>query len=261
MIEESSKSKSEFTNPPGFDKRPDGLSSGILPNLPNSHSLQSPGSMLSRRRGGKFFIVFAPVALLMGLTLFAFDASISSTMREPTWGGGDLRKWIALCEFFAHGLTVAMIFLTLIWIDQKNRKALWVAVWITLAAGLGSNVAKTVFPRVRPHSVETLELGQNESGWLPPLSGSIFDSKQRSFPSGHSATAFGLACGLSFVYPRGWWLFFIYAGLAGLQRVVSGAHFPSDVLAGAAFGMLVGGIGVLIATKNIPRPVEGARTE
>jgi membrane-associated phospholipid phosphatase len=60
-----------------------------------------------------------------------------------------------------------------------------------------------------------------------------------SFPSGHATTAFATAVILSLWYPRGAGLFVGLALVAGLSRVVLGAHFPSDVLAGAVVGSAV----------------------
>ena len=60
----------------------------------------------------------------------------------------------------------------------------------------------------------------------------------RAFPSAHAASAVGLAVALSRFYPQGRPLFVGLAVLACLQRMTSGAHFLSDVLAGAAIGYL-----------------------
>jgi len=57
-----------------------------------------------------------------------------------------------------------------------------------------------------------------------------------SFPSGHAATAFATAVVLAFVYPRQTGVFLGLAVLVGLSRILLGAHFPSDVLAGALLG-------------------------
>ncbi|HBE71417.1 MAG TPA: hypothetical protein DDW52_25000 [Planctomycetaceae bacterium] len=62
----------------------------------------------------------------------------------------------------------------------------------------------------------------------------FWDSRQRSFPSGHSATAWGLAIGLCLAFPRASGVLVFVATLASIQRISSGAHYPSDVLAGAA---------------------------
>ena len=61
------------------------------------------------------------------------------------------------------------------------------------------------------------------------------------FPSGHAATAAALAVALTALYPRGRWLFAGFAVLAAAQRIDVTAHYPSDVLAGAAVACAVGG--------------------
>ncbi len=63
-----------------------------------------------------------------------------------------------------------------------------------------------------------------------------------SFPSGHSVTAFALAFVLARTYPRYAFLFYGLAILVALSRVYLARHFPSDVVAGAAIGLLAGWI-------------------
>lgn len=63
-----------------------------------------------------------------------------------------------------------------------------------------------------------------------------------SFPSGHSATAFALAYVLSRAYPKGACIFYGLASLVALSRIYLAKHFPSDVVAGAAIGLLAGSI-------------------
>ncbi|MBI5142990.1 MAG: phosphatase PAP2 family protein [Nitrospirae bacterium] len=58
----------------------------------------------------------------------------------------------------------------------------------------------------------------------------------RSFPSGHTATIFGVAA-----LARLWWgakalPLYVLAALGGLSRIYVGAHFPFDVVAGAYLG-------------------------
>ena len=65
------------------------------------------------------------------------------------------------------------------------------------------------------------------------------DSGLQSFPSAHTATAAGLAMGLAWLFPRGRWMFSALAALVACQRVVVGAHFPSDTMVGAAVGCVV----------------------
>ncbi len=59
-----------------------------------------------------------------------------------------------------------------------------------------------------------------------------------SFPSGHTVTAFVLATALGFMFPRFRWIAFLAAALVGVSRVVITAHYLSDVIAGAAVGVV-----------------------
>ena len=61
-----------------------------------------------------------------------------------------------------------------------------------------------------------------------------------SFPAGHAATAFAGAVLLSVLAPRLAPAFLLLATLIGLSRIYDGVHYPTDVLAGAALGALVG---------------------
>lgn len=73
-----------------------------------------------------------------------------------------------------------------------------------------------------------------------------------SFPAGHAATAFAAATLLSFVAPRLSPLFLGLAAAIGFSRVYVGVHYPGDVLAGAAIGVLVGAaaIGALLLLQR-----------
>lgn len=60
-----------------------------------------------------------------------------------------------------------------------------------------------------------------------------------SFPSGHAAATLLVAILLGWYFPRYRWVFYTVALLVGLERVLNGWHYPSDVLAGYLLGGLV----------------------
>jgi undecaprenyl-diphosphatase len=66
-----------------------------------------------------------------------------------------------------------------------------------------------------------------------------------SFPAGHGATAFAGAVLLSYVAVRLAPLFLGLALAICFSRVYDGVHYPTDVLAGAAIGALVGGAAIM----------------
>jgi membrane-associated phospholipid phosphatase len=140
-------------------------------------------------------------------------------------------------EPFGNGLGVAMIGITIFCLDPRRRWALPRVLGCAYSAGLAANGLKLLVVRTRPHSFDFHGgVFQTFGNWFPMFSaGSI----GQSFPSGHTATAVALAAVLVWLYPRGWCLFPALALLVGCQRIVSGAHFTSDVLWGAALGSLI----------------------
>ncbi len=76
-----------------------------------------------------------------------------------------------------------------------------------------------------------------------------------SFPSGHTMTAFALACFLSLIVRNKLWgLFFLFlAILVAYSRVYLFQHFPEDVFAGSILGVFVVFIGFWIQSFRLNR--------
>ena len=66
----------------------------------------------------------------------------------------------------------------------------------------------------------------------------VENTSSGSFPSGHAALAFAVATSVAYYYPKTSILFFIAALSIGLGRVAAGVHWPSDIIAGAAVGVV-----------------------
>jgi membrane-associated phospholipid phosphatase len=59
-----------------------------------------------------------------------------------------------------------------------------------------------------------------------------------SFPSGHTATIVALASALWWLWPRHLLFYVSAAAIVAASRIVVGAHYPSDVIAGAFVAVL-----------------------
>jgi membrane-associated phospholipid phosphatase len=170
-------------------------------------------------------------------------ASGKGPIRVP----GDVRRALDVSEGFAHGFGVAVILLSVWVLDRGGRRQVVRIAACAFGAGLLADVGKALVARLRPIAPFEVERVWNTFiGWLPVFRPEAFADYERyhirSFPSGHSATAVALALALAWRYPRGWWLFAILAVLSMAQRVVSGAHYPSDTLAAAAIACLFCGV-------------------
>lgn len=180
------------------------------------------------------------LALLCG---YAIDLPLARWIHTGSLPG-DLRKIVNLAEVFAHGYGVALILITAATLDARGPRILPRLAICAYGAGLAASLSKVWIERFRPRSF--LELLQHEPGrtttfgdWLPLVTNGwrgATNHAAQSLPSGHTATAVGLAIGLTYFYPRGRWLFFALATLAGLQRIAHEVHYASDVVAGATLG-------------------------
>jgi membrane-associated phospholipid phosphatase len=195
------------------------------------------------------------VAALLALIAIPWDLEISHLARGLDLPG-DVRKFVQLSEAFAHGATCALLLGTLLWIDIENRRKLWAASCVTLVCGVTANLAKYIVPRRRPHAIDPSSHLSVWDTWGVPWTDSWWNEEIRSFPSGHTATAIALAISLSFVYPKGRWIFGTIAGFAAFQRLFSGAHFASDILASASFTFAIASLSFLFFSRNRSETME-----
>ncbi|MDD5721532.1 MAG: phosphatase PAP2 family protein [Candidatus Pacebacteria bacterium] len=67
----------------------------------------------------------------------------------------------------------------------------------------------------------------------------LFGETGFAFPSGHSAVASALAFALFYINKKISYIFMLFALLIGVSRVISGVHFPIDILGGFIEGFII----------------------
>ena len=109
------------------------------------------------------------------------------------------------------------------------RKIAYEATWAALIALITASVSGQVIGRIRPY------LADSSIQALIPAPLTMY-----SFPSGHTATAFAAAVVLVYGSPGIGLIALLAAALVGFGRMATGVHYPTDVIAGALIGSLVG---------------------
>lgn len=210
------------------------------------------------RRMSLTLLTIGLVAILASVLIMNWDPSLSQSIRIGKIPG-DVRKAIELSEAFAHGTGVAAILAALLLATRGPRSGLWGIALLTATSGGLANVLKALVTRARPYTLDEdlAKSATDITGWQFLGTSGFWDASHRSFPSGHTATAWALALGLSLLYPRAMLLFFALATLATYQRLYSGAHYPSDTLAGFAVACITGAM--MLAVPRFQRAVCTAR--
>ena len=110
---------------------------------------------------------------------------------------------------------------------DRERRGAWLLSAAAVPTALCVNaVVKRVVRRPRPQLRGLAPVGRAPS--------------TPSFPSGHAATSFAAARAIGTLAPGARGPLLAAAGLMSLTRSYLGVHYPSDVLAGAVLGSVVG---------------------
>jgi len=183
--------------------------------------------------GGWRLSVLIGLIVLPGLVF----ADRGLMMAVQTWRWPPLVDLMRVLTWLGYGAVDVGVLLTLAlwgwWRGDRGLTMRGLAAAATVAgAGLLDQVLKNVACRARPTALGAGAFFANFPCFPTPYA-------TASFPSGHATTAFATAVVLALWYPRGKGVFLGLAVLVGLSRVMLGAHFPSDVLAGALLGSVV----------------------
>ena len=141
-----------------------------------------------------------------------------------------------------NGALVGVLALVLVMRSPDAAKRF---LFITLLAAIVIAGLKKLFNDPRPAGVLSIEEFH--------IIGDVL--KKYSFPSGHTTTAFAMAGFVLLTYQnfalRS--IAVVMALLAGFARISVGAHWPEDVFAGAALGLVLAFIGVYFSQQPFSR--------
>lgn len=166
------------------------------------------------------------------IVLTLLDPFIARAVWIPDRDGLDSK------DFYATARTIGALW---IWIAITLVVYLHDRVWdragsvflATVIAGLVAEGVKRAIPRDRP--ISGGEIAEGWHHWRMPFSGFVNDSNL-GFPSSHAAVAFAGCLVLAAFMPRARYLLWGLAIACGVSRMVTGAHYASDILVGAAIG-------------------------
>ena len=173
------------------------------------------------------------------------DAIVSADQQLFYFLNQGIQNWFfdAILPFFTdiHRKPVGIAILAILWfllLTKGGRHgriaALLLIPTIALSDQLSSSFLKFLIDRPRPcHELPNVHLLVGcGSGY--------------SFPSSHAVNNFAAAVVLSYFMPRWVWSFICYASIIAFSRIYIGVHYPSDVLAGAVIGSLVGFLVIVV---------------
>ena len=186
------------------------------------------------KRNKLFFLLFTMIAAVMlCLTLFLSKATCFMALNPvhtPT-----LALIFNMFTFLGDGTFVIALAILIIVTSKRHRRLAYLIIISYLLSGIVAQLLKTFIPAPRPavffhehHLNYYLDtFAHSRIGW-------------RSFPSGHSASAFALAAVLS-LYTRRKTVCVLSIAIAlciAYSRIYLGHHFLTDVLGGSATGVL-----------------------
>ena len=156
------------------------------------------------------------------------------------FGGNSLFDAAAiLLSYIGTFKAVAIIIGIFLMTKKETRHIAYILFAAVLLSGIIVWIVKEITERPRPF----IELGIAEADIL------IHTNPYRSFPSGHTTTAFTTATVIGYYFRK--WLIpaAIVACIAGLARIYLLVHYPSDVIVGAAIGIGTALAVILIVEK------------
>ena len=184
--------------------------------------------------------LLALLALALIAGSFLLDAPVERLIREANQGRWNTSTVVMLLSRYGDWPQLMAAGALGFFAARRLRSVRWQRILLSAMiasslAGMTANASKQLTGRTRPRAVA-------EQGWYGPrhdarwLVGAV---DFNSFPSGHTATAVGFAGVILFAAPAWGIPATLLAAAIALSRVLLGAHHPSDIVAAAAFSLVI----------------------
>ena len=188
--------------------------------------------------GFAWFIPLAPIALAFAIyfgdlqsSSFLFINQLTQQLPDTVWA------WLT---FLGNGWGSFALALPLLLLAPRMLSA---GIFAGVISAIATTILKNAFNLPRPASLL-------ENGSFHRIGEALFN---KAFPSGHTLTAFAIASALYFSANKEkrapLLVLFLLAALVGLSRNAVGAHWLTDVFAGAGVGIWCGMLGALLANR------------
>ena len=230
----------------------------------DAHPAARPGSQSAHARAVVGLVVAGVVAALLTWAVATGSSALQSLdteLTDFTRGWADPLGWPVDVAHLIGTITAPLL-------SALAASVLVIALWLTRYRAAAGLLALSGLAGVATSETVKALMGRTR----PPGAEQYVSDLDKSFPSGHAMVGIYLylATGLVLIHlgraqGRAWMqrlgvAFVVIGPIIGLSRLVLGVHWPSDVLAGWAFGSVVLLAAALLLWAPVDRGWDRART-
>ncbi|MDC0232861.1 phosphatase PAP2 family protein [Pelagibacteraceae bacterium] len=200
-----------------------------------------------------FVVVNIFLSYKADIIIYNYFSNLNYGLQAP-----NLKKFFVSITELGDSLWYFLIIISVFLLSfvSKKTKLISVKKWLYLKTltyfsffylvlvGLITQILKHIVGRPRPNYVD-FDIGSSFNFFST-------DASFHSFPSGHSSTIFAVALILSLIIPGLRVFFLLFAFIVALSRVVVGAHFTTDIVAGGLVAMILYKVFLMFLEKRYP---------
>lgn len=180
----------------------------------------------------------AAIAILAIAGSFLLDDLATKVIQGANGGHWNQNPAVELLSKYGDWPELMVLGLAGVFAARRLRNVRWQrlllsAMIASTLAGMTVNLSRLTTGRTRPRATA-------DQGWYGPKHGEqwlIGAADFNSFPSGHTATAFGFAGIFLFASPELGVIAIAVASAIAVSRILLGAHHPSDVITAATVSL------------------------